>query len=100
MKKPVPTKNELRDAYLRKAYHITLDQWQMMYVRQQGRCAICNRAPKVKPLETDHCHVTGRVRGLLCFTCNHRLLGRGLEKAWLHERAAEYLRDTFDARYL
>ena len=101
MKKPIPTKNELRDAYLRKAYDgLTLDQWQKMYVIQHGKCAICLRPPKVKPLEVDHDHQTGRVRGLLCFTCNHRLLGRGLEHAWLHQKAVYYLNSQFDARYL
>lgn len=89
---------EKRDAHLRKTYGITLDQWQQMYVMSQGTCWICGRKPKTKPLETDHDHLTGRVRGLLCFRCNHRLLGRGLDLPYLHLRAAQYLRGQFDAR--
>jgi hypothetical protein len=38
-----------------------------MELVQDRRCAICRRAGE---LEIDHCHLTGRVRGLLCRTCN------------------------------
>jgi hypothetical protein len=62
----------------------------------------CRRHGKVsttiRRLYLDHDHVTGRVRGVLCFRCNHRLLGRGLENVALHRSAAEYLDSTFDAR--
>jgi Recombination endonuclease VII len=39
-----------------------------MREEQGGRCAICGRA--TERLLVDHCHVTGCVRGLLCYTCN------------------------------
>jgi hypothetical protein len=49
----------------------------------------------------DHDHKPPhRVRGLLCFRCNHRLLGRGLENAFLHTQAANYLLSDFDGRTL
>jgi hypothetical protein len=39
-----------------------------MLIEQEGRCAACSVAtPK---LQIDHCHETGRVRGLLCPRCN------------------------------
>lgn len=42
-----------------------------MLAAQQGRCAICGREPRSgKHLHVDHDHDTGRVRGLLCFSCN------------------------------
>lgn len=41
---------------------------------QDGRCAICMRIPRNRRLAVDHDHNTGRVRGLLCFTCNHYVL--------------------------
>ncbi|WP_329391128.1 endonuclease VII domain-containing protein [Streptomyces sp. NBC_01351] len=38
-----------------------------MIAAQGGVCLICRKAPAV---HVDHCHETGRVRGVLCFNCN------------------------------
>lgn len=58
----------LRDRTLRHRYGITLAEWHAMFKAQGGRCAICDEE---KPrLVVDHCHVTKRVRGLLCDGCN------------------------------
>jgi hypothetical protein len=38
-----------------------------LLAQQDGRCAICRQAAK---LDLDHCHATGRTRGLLCRRCN------------------------------
>ena len=90
-----------RDVYLRRKYGLTHKQYVSMLRLQGGKCAICWRTPKPgKRLHVDHCHKTGRVRGALCFVCNHRLLGRGREVPEHHERAATYLRATFDGRAL
>lgn len=90
-----------RDQYYRRKYGLTLKQYEKMVRLQKNRCKICGRPPKPgKRHNVDHDHKTDRVRGLLCFHCNHRLLGRGREKPELHERAAEYLRSTFDGRKL
>lgn len=54
-------------------YGITQDDWDAMYSAQGGVCAICKvpgRTGKHKILSVDHCHTTGRVRGLLCSICN------------------------------
>ena len=92
---------EQKDLRLRTKYGITLVQWQRMWVKSLGGCWICRRKPKSKSLEVDHDHKTGQVRGLLCFHCNHRLLGGPLlEDARLHEKAAAYLRSDFDGRTL
>lgn len=59
---------------------------------QAGSCAICQRAKGItKRLAVDHNHDTGAVRGLLCTTCNHTLLGRYDLEAL--ERAIDYLND-------
>lgn len=55
---------------LRERYNLTLDERKAMGVKQKQRCAICNR--KVK-LVVDHNHNTGKVRGLLCNSCNRAL---------------------------
>lgn len=62
-------------------FGLTLEDYRQMLESQSGLCAICNRPETqkhqggaVKHLAVDHCHQTGRVRGLLCADCN-RLLG-------------------------
>lgn len=49
-------------------YGITPEQYNEMYEHQQFGCAIC-RLPFDK-LDVDHNHKTGKVRDLLCETCN------------------------------
>lgn len=56
-----------------KKHGITVKQYDEMYERQKGCCAICgvfkfNRGKH--RLVIDHCHNTGVVRGLLCNHCN------------------------------
>lgn len=51
---------------------ISEEGYQELFKRQGGRCAICERKVKTR-LSVDHDHKTGRVRGLLCVTCNQGL---------------------------
>ena len=55
-------------------YGITYDEYITMYENQNKSCAICNtELPAMngnKGLLVDHCHTTGKVRGLLCNRCN------------------------------
>jgi len=52
-------------------YGISQEQYQAMVEKQGGNCAICQHPPKPsKVLCVDHCHGTGKIRGLLCNTCN------------------------------
>ena len=98
----LPIKDQRKDQYLRRTYGLTLTQFRKMEFEQKGLCKICLRKPKPgKSLHVDHDHKPPhRVRGLLCFRCNHRLLGRGLENAFLHTQAANYLLSDFDGRTL
>jgi Recombination endonuclease VII len=52
---------------LKSHYGITPAELRWMKRVQMNRCAICGLK---KVLVVDHCHVTRRVRGLLCFNCN------------------------------
>ena len=79
-----------RDAYLRKTYGITLEDYGVILAFQGGVCAICSRPPAGRALHLDHDHVTKRPRGLLCFNCNRRVLGRQRDPALLRS-AARYL---------
>jgi hypothetical protein len=50
-------------------YRLTIDDYNKMFEKQEGRCAICKRQ-RPYLLLVDHCHKTHRVRGLLCKICN------------------------------
>lgn len=57
-------------------YGLTPRGREVLLRRQQHRCAICRRGIselKQDTLFVDHDHVTGKVRGLLCCSCNTRL---------------------------
>lgn len=55
-----------------KHYGITNAEYIKMFEDQLGVCAICGSSSK-RWLTVDHCHLTGKIRGLLCFACNVRL---------------------------
>jgi len=66
------TRKATRNSYLKKHYNITLEDQNELFVKQEGRCAICGRHGNeiFRGLMVDHDHQTGRVRGLLCHNCN------------------------------
>lgn len=57
-----------REQHLRHKYGIDLVDYNQMLSEQDGKCKICKA--EVKRLVVDHCHITKRVRGLLCNHCN------------------------------
>lgn len=64
---------ESKAAYHRlKAYGLSDEDFAAMLAAQGGACAICQRITD-RPLHVDHDHETGRVRGLLCYSCNAAL---------------------------
>lgn len=60
-------------ARLGRKYGLTPAAVDAMAAAQGGRCLLCERSDRT--LVVDHCHATGRVRGLLCRSCN-TLLGQ------------------------
>jgi len=63
---------------LKTRYGLTGEQYEDLFQRQHGCCAICLRPStefKTK-LAVDHDHVSGHIRGLLCNNCNRRVVGR------------------------
>lgn len=62
-----------RNNWLRENYGITLEQREAMLSSQGHKCFICRASEaggKHNAWHTDHCHKTGRVRGILCMRCN------------------------------
>ena len=57
----------------KRVYGITEEQYAEMLERAGGVCEICGRVPSEvssKGACVDHCHETGKVRGILCIPCN------------------------------
>lgn len=74
-KAPRRTKEEIaeskRRAWVKHKYGIEYLEYDAMIEAQDGKCAICGEPPVGrKHLDVDHCHETGKVRGLLCYPCN------------------------------
>jgi len=59
-----------KNNYYQNTYNITLEEWNQMYVEQNGRCGCCGQHIDAKDMHTDHNHSNGEVRGLLCQGCN------------------------------
>jgi hypothetical protein len=79
------TSRNYRNQKYVKTYGITLDEYEIMLKEQDYKCAICRREETrvvrngsdeaKRMLAVDHCHETGKVRGLLCSDCNPSLGG-------------------------
>ena len=81
-----------KDKDLQSIYGITLEEYNQMLVKQGCRCKICQKSQGdlKRALCVDHDHITGKVRGLLCDTCN-RSLGLLKDNVNILERAVKYL---------
>lgn len=76
-----------------KRYGITYEEYRLLLSNQNNVCAICSSSEKSsykKNLSIDHCHTTGKIRGLLCSECNIGL-GKFKDDVNLLEKAKEYL---------
>lgn len=81
-----------RNAQLVQNYGITSEEYDLMFAKQNGKCACCGALPeiirtrgegKIPRFHVDHCHKTGKIRGLLCSGCNKALgyINDNLEQA-------------------
>jgi hypothetical protein len=76
-----------RENYDRKKQH-----YKGLYTMQEGLCAICEMTTEEngKDFAVDHCHKTGKVRALLCNSCNTGI-GTFRDSPYLLNKAIEYL---------
>ncbi|HEX8037017.1 MAG TPA: endonuclease VII domain-containing protein [Ktedonobacterales bacterium] len=77
-----------RNSALKHTYGITLADYEAMFARQGGRCAICGADDQ--KLVVDHNHAPRKVRSLLCHLCN-ALIGCARENIDILVSAAAYL---------
>jgi len=86
---------EDKDRKLKKTYGIGYAEYLTMLEVQNGCCAICgtNDTGNRKAFHVDHCHATGKIRGLLCGNCNSGI-GNLRDNVRLLRRAIDYLEST------
>lgn len=82
-----------RNIHFKSSYGITLEKYDQLFLEQNGCCAICTKHQSnfKKRLSVDHCHKTGKFRGLLCQFCNTSL-GNFDDRIDLLLKAVEYLK--------
>ena len=89
---PERFRRHCKASVLKRYYGLTLEDYARMWVFQGGRCKICGQEPaKYGDLHVDHDHRTGKVRGLLCRTCNW-MLGSARDKPDTLIAGAKYLK--------
>ena len=82
-----------RDQHYKNRYGISLTDYNELKISQKFSCAICGKHEQLtirQRLVVDHCHSTGKVRGLLCDNCNHGL-GKFKDNKEYLLNAIEYL---------
>jgi hypothetical protein len=93
------TPEKTKQYNLKKDFDLTPEGYKKMLDEQGGVCAICKelettvRCGKVQALSVDHCHTTGKIRGLLCNRCN-RALGKFKDNIVTIQRALSYLENS------
>jgi len=85
-----PEKDRLlqRRGHLKRAYGLSAESYESMICEQAGLCAICEGVMKSPCV--DHNHQTGKVRALLCNSCNV-MLGQAKDNPQILMRAVAYL---------
>lgn len=85
------TKEDSRKASLKRRYGISLEFYNIVLKDQDNSCAICKTTdPGYESFCVDHCHKTGKIRGLLCRKCNIAI-GHLQDDPILCIRASKYL---------
>jgi hypothetical protein len=68
---------QARKSNLKSCFGMSLEEYDLILISQNNVCAICEKKESAKwkdgrilNLSVDHCHKTGKIRGLLCQKCN------------------------------
>jgi len=60
--------DKIKKYRLKYYYNISETEYDSLLEKSNFACELCKSADR--QLHVDHCHTTGKVRGILCFTCN------------------------------
>jgi len=92
-------RNRQRAYQLKKNFDLTIEQYNNMLKKCSSVCEICGSSDtkhaKQKHFNVDHCHKTGKVRGLLCHACNIGL-SKFEDNPEFLQNAINYLRRSND----
>lgn len=88
-----------KERQLRRIHKIGLQDYNLLFNKQNGVCAVCNSIETLKhhrsqvtlDLAVDHDHKTGKIRGLLCSKCN-KGIGVFSDSLDLLNKAISYLK--------
>lgn len=88
-----------RKEFLWRKYKITIEDYKKLLIEQSNICAICKKEDltieanslRLKGLCIDHCHRTGKIRGLLCNKCNP-MIGYAQDSIEILQSAIDYIR--------
>lgn len=86
------TSDRHRQNWLLRSYGISEPDYKSLLESQGGVCKICGKECSTgRNLAVDHCHKTGKVRGLLCKKCNVSIGAFG-DDIEVMSKAIEYLK--------
>lgn len=60
---------------LKKVYNLSVEEYDSLIEQQGNKCKVCEVSFEENWINIDHCHSTGKIRGLLCVCCNLALGG-------------------------
>ena len=90
-------KEKVQKQHLKRKYDLTQEEYDKMLEQQNNKCVICGdyetnkRKGEIQSLSVDHCHKTGKIRGLLCNNCN-LTLGYSKEDIYRLNKCIEFIK--------
>ncbi len=75
-----------------KKFNLTPEEYDKRLSEQNNSCEICgdHKSKFKQSFPVDHCHETGKIRGIICCNCN-RLLGAAKDNIEILQKSIEYL---------
>lgn len=84
-------KKRIREYGLKRMYGLSIEAFDKLLKKQGDKCAICRIHKSDTPrMDVDHCHETGKIRGICCIRCN-RGIGLLKDDPMILRRAIGYL---------
>ena len=83
--------------HLKTTYNLSKEAWDLKFTEQNKCCAICKtKKPNGKGWHIDHNHISKKIRGILCHSCNS-VLGFSKDNISILKTAILYLKKHYDS---